>query len=48
MVSSESSQAFPESSGDLIRKAGVQGSLGGGDHLGVFRVCLIGGIRAWT
>lgn len=30
VVSSESSQAFPESSADLTRKAGVQGSLGDG------------------
>lgn len=38
----------PESSGDLTRKAGIHGSLGGGDHLGVFKVCLTHGIRAQT
>lgn len=36
---------FPESSGDLTRKAGAQGSLGGGGHQGVLRVCLTVGWR---
>lgn len=45
MASLESSWAFPESSGGLTRKAGAQGSLGGGVHQGVLRVCLTVGWR---
>lgn len=43
-----SCKVSPESFGDLTRKAGIHGSLGGGDHPGVFKVCLTGGIGAQT
>lgn len=43
-VSSESSRAFPASSGDFTREAEIWGNLGGRSPQGVFRVCLTDGI----